>query len=75
MNVTQQVRAFRYHLVKALFDELQWTPGPSDAARRLGREKRWQLPFQWDEDQIDEPDGRPVPRARRYPSSRRKAVA
>lgn len=71
----KQVKAKHYHEIRALFDELQLQPGPSNGARQLGKRHRWQYPLQWDEDEIDEPDGRPVEKSRRYPSGKRKAVA
>lgn len=41
--------------VQALFGRLQMTPGPSDAARELARQQGWHLPFEWDEDALDDP--------------------
>jgi hypothetical protein len=61
-----RIRAYRHHEVAALFARLQLTTGPSDAARAYARARRWPLPFQWDEEFIDEPDGRPAPGSRRY---------
>lgn len=74
IHVTSYIHACRHHEVAALFQELQMQPGPSNAARRYARERGWALPFQWDEDQIDDPHGRPAQKSRRYPN-RRKAVA
>jgi hypothetical protein len=61
-----RIRAYRHHEVDALFARLQLTAGPSDTARAYARARRWPLPFQWDEESIDEPDGRPAPGSRRY---------
>ncbi|MBF6065424.1 hypothetical protein IU500_34390 [Nocardia terpenica] len=62
------ITAEREREIKALFDRLQFTPGPSERARARGRRKGWALPFEWDEDSIDDPRGRPV-RARWTPRS------
>lgn len=43
--------------VKALFDELSLTPGPSDAARRRARYFGSAPPLAWDD--IDDPDAQP----------------
>lgn len=61
-----RIRASRHRQIAALFDTLQFEPGPSEVARKRGRANRWPLPMQWDEDVIDEPDGRPAPNSRRY---------
>ncbi|WP_143859915.1 hypothetical protein [Nocardia cerradoensis] len=69
------VRVWRHDEIKALYERLELTPGPSEAARRMGRERRWPLPFQWDEDALDDPNA-PTPdsRLRREPY-RPRAVA
>lgn len=46
--------------VKALFDRLQMIPGPSQDAREYGREREWALPFEWDEEALDDPQGQPT---------------
>ncbi|WP_227982710.1 helix-turn-helix domain-containing protein [Nocardia spumae] len=56
----QSLPAGRDRDIKALFDRLQLTPGPSDRARAYGRERGWALPFEWDEDALDDPDARAV---------------
>lgn len=56
----QTIAAGRDRAVKALFDRLQMVPGPSERARAYGRERGWPLPFEWDEDSIDDPAARPV---------------
>lgn len=50
---TGRVLADTARRVAVLFDELQFTPGPSSRARNEGRRKGWLLPFEWDEDEID----------------------
>lgn len=62
---SERIYASRHHQVAALFDRLQFEQGPSESARRYGAARKWSLPFQWDEESIDEPDGHPVPGARR----------
>lgn len=59
-EVGQSVTAKRDRAVKELFDRLELTPGPSDRARAQGRRNGWALPFEWDEDALDDPHGRPV---------------
>lgn len=56
----QTITAKRERAIKELFDRLQMTPGPSDRARAYGRRHGWPLPFEWDEDSIDRPDGTPT---------------
>ncbi|WVX89124.1 helix-turn-helix DNA binding domain protein [Gordonia phage Hibiscus] len=41
--------------VARLFSQLQMTPGPCSRSRNRGRENRWPLPLDWDEDHIDDP--------------------
>ncbi len=65
----QSITAKRDREIKAVFDRLQLEPGPSDKAREYGRERGWPLPFEWDEDAIDNPDAQPA-RARWTPASR-----
>lgn len=59
-----QVTAARHRAVVALFDRLQLQPGPSSRAAAYGLKRRWALPFQWDEDTIDEPEAGIVVRRR-----------
>ncbi|GAB2666462.1 hypothetical protein GCM10027088_51520 [Nocardia goodfellowii] len=66
----ETISAARERAVKALFERLQMIPGPSDRARAHGRAHRWPLPFEWDEDSIDDPTAKPV-RARWTPASAR----
>ncbi|MFC9897282.1 hypothetical protein ACFVMC_26635 [Nocardia sp. NPDC127579] len=56
----ESIGAAKERAVKALFDRLQMVPGPSDRARAFGRRNGWPLPFEWDEDSIDDPAARPV---------------
>lgn len=67
------VPARRHQQAVELFNRLQLVPGPSERCRALGRERRWALPMQWDEDDIDNPDARPVPASARR--IRRTAVS
>lgn len=48
----------KHRRVVEVFARLQLEPGPSLRARNLGRQKRWPLPFQWDEADLDVPDAR-----------------
>ncbi|MFG3524884.1 helix-turn-helix domain-containing protein [Nocardia nova] len=59
-QVGQSIMAKRDREVKELFDRLQLVPGPSDQARAHGRRKGWTLPFEWDEQALDDPNGRPI---------------
>ncbi|KIA63039.1 hypothetical protein [Nocardia vulneris] len=61
-----RIRAYRHHEVVALFNRLQFEQGPSDDAAAYGLERMWPLPFEWDEDSIDEP-GTKAAWARRHP--------
>lgn len=47
--------------VETLFTELQITAGPSSRARNEGRRRKWPLPLDWDEDNIDDPAATVVP--------------
>jgi len=75
VNQRGVIRAFMHHAVVALFDRLQFERGPSADAVTYGKSKQWPLPFQWDEDDIDEPKGRPVPQSRRQTRRRPNALA
>ncbi|WP_280254634.1 helix-turn-helix domain-containing protein [Nocardia wallacei] len=55
----QSLPAGRDRDIKALFDRLQMTPGPSEQARSYGRDRGWALPFEWDEDALDDPTAQP----------------
>lgn len=67
----QTITAHRERAIRDLFDRLQMTPGPSDRARAYGRERGWPLPFEWDEDAIDDPAAT-AERARWTPKSSRE---
>ncbi|MEU3011101.1 DNA-binding protein [Nocardia asteroides] len=54
----ERVTVARHRAVAALFGRLQLEPGPSSRARLYARRRHWALPFQWDEEEIDRPDGR-----------------
>jgi hypothetical protein len=60
-----QIRAYRHHEVVALFNRLQFQQGRSAEAAEYARERNWPLPFQWEDDQLDEPDARPAAGSRR----------
>lgn len=45
--------------VDRLFRELQLVPGPSDKARNRAARRGWNVPFSWDENEIDNPLARP----------------
>jgi hypothetical protein len=49
-----RVRAQTARRAEALFNTLQLTPGPSRQAREEGRRRGWLLPFEWDEDELDQ---------------------
>ncbi|WP_280389493.1 hypothetical protein [Nocardia wallacei] len=70
----EHVRAWKHAQIKGLFERLQLVPGPSEYARRVGRRNRWPLPFQWDEDAIDDPSRGPVHLTRREPYMKRSAA-
>jgi DNA-binding CsgD family transcriptional regulator len=59
-SVGRRITAGRDRRVKAMFDRLQMTPGPSQNARNYGRKRGWALPFEWDEESIDDPRGAPT---------------
>ena len=50
---TRYVTAATARKVEALFIELQMIPGPSVRSRNEGTRKGWDLPFDWDEDELD----------------------
>lgn len=41
------------------YEKAQMIPGTSDRARKLGAKYGWALPFQWNDDEIDNPHSRP----------------
>lgn len=45
--------------VRAAYDALAMTPGPSRQARRWALERGWSPPLAWDEGNIDDPTARP----------------
>ncbi|MEU2013059.1 hypothetical protein [Nocardia sp. NPDC019302] len=61
----ERVRLFRHRQIADLFARLQLDPGPSDEARAYAQKQKWPLPFQWDEEEIDELNARPVSGSRR----------
>lgn len=59
------IGAARHRRVAVLFEEQHMVPGPSESARAYAKARGWALPMQWDEDSLDDPQGRPVPGSRR----------
>ncbi|WP_280763310.1 helix-turn-helix domain-containing protein [Prescottella agglutinans] len=57
---TRRVTAGRHRETAALFKELQLIPGTSARARARALRSRWPLPFQWDEETIDDPAARSI---------------
>lgn len=57
---TRRVTAGRYRETATLFKELQLVPGHSVQARARALRRRWPLPFQWDEETIDDPQVRAI---------------
>lgn len=62
---TETVFASTAAVVADLFDRLQLIPGPSEQSRRLAQGKGWALPLAWNEEDIDDPDGRPYGKRKR----------
>ncbi|GBF17408.1 hypothetical protein Br6_04814 [Rhodococcus sp. Br-6] len=58
----RMVTARRHREASALFAQLQLVQGPSSRARTAALQHRWASPFQWEEETIDDPDARPLPR-------------
>lgn len=54
----KRIRAAKARRIVALYDELAWQPGPSDATRKLAARKGWPPPLAWDD--IDNPDESPT---------------
>ncbi|MBY8861121.1 hypothetical protein K7711_31915 [Nocardia sp. CA2R105] len=69
-HLGEEVTAGRHRQIAELFDRLQMTPGASERSRELGKKLGWALPFEWDEDQIDDPAAQPT-RSRWTPTSGR----
>uniref|UniRef100_UPI003F495F2C hypothetical protein n=1 Tax=Nocardia suismassiliense TaxID=2077092 RepID=UPI003F495F2C len=55
----------RHRQIVALFNRLQLQPGPSTRARTYAHKRRWPLPMQWDEEDLDDSAATPVCRPRR----------
>ena len=58
---TRAVTARRHRETAALFTALQLVPGNSVQARERALRRRWPLPFQWEEETIDDPGARSIP--------------
>ncbi|MFF0546910.1 hypothetical protein ACFYTF_29145 [Nocardia thailandica] len=69
----QRVTVARHRAVVELFGRLQLEPGPPERARLYARRRRWPLPFQWDEEDIDRADAG-IAAYRRYSQSKRGAA-
>lgn len=54
----------------AVFRVWQLYPGRSNRSRELGRLRRWALPFEWDEEDIDDPAHKPC----RWSKPRRREI-
>ena len=72
-NGRRNVNADTATRVKALYDRLSMTPGPSWEARERARKRGWVPPLAWDDDAIDDPqavpnvgDSKPVTWAEKY---------
>ena len=65
-----RITARRHRQIAGLFTRLQLIPGPSDRARRYAARRRWPLPLEWDEDEIDDPDASPTSARHTSASSR-----
>lgn len=61
-----QIRADKVRRIKAVFDELCTTPGPSEKSRRYAQRAGWPPPLAWDDDTIDDPKAKPQHDAHRY---------
>lgn len=59
-KVTRTGRA-RAAKVRAVYDRLSMTPGPSRAARDRAHRSGWMPPLAWDDDTIDDPAAQPNP--------------
>ncbi len=57
---TRRVTAGRHRETAALFKDLQLILGDSAQARARALRRRWPLPFQWDEETIDDPQARAI---------------
>jgi hypothetical protein len=45
--------------VRAIYDQLSMTPGPSTITRKRSAAKAWVVPLAWDDDSIDDPHAEP----------------
>ncbi|GAB4590092.1 hypothetical protein [Nocardia sp. IFM 10818] len=55
----RQIPAAVWHGIARAFDALAMTPGPDPALRDTARDLGYATPLAWDEDEIDDPRGRP----------------
>ncbi|QIS13642.1 hypothetical protein [Nocardia arthritidis] len=68
MHGDRSITVRRHRQIAEVFERLQMTPGPSQAARDYAHRRQWALPLQWDEDSIDDPNAH---RHRRRPNANR----
>jgi hypothetical protein len=54
------VQLATHEAIKALYDRMWNTPGPSAVSVRVAALRRWPLPLDLDDDRIDDPDYRPT---------------
>jgi predicted transcriptional regulator len=60
-----QIRADKVRRIRAVFDELSTTPGPSEISRKRAQRAGWPPPLAWDDDTIDDPKAKPQHNIRR----------
>jgi hypothetical protein len=54
-----RARAATVAIIAQMYEELSMTPGPSERAAREARAKGWAPPLLWDDEWLDDPNGRP----------------
>ena len=59
-TVRERLFASTAEKVRAVYDELSMTPGPSNRARLDARRKGWAVPLAWSDEDIDNPLARPM---------------
>lgn len=55
----QAVHVATVERIRAVYDQLSATPGPSELTRRRAAAKGWVPPLAWDDDTIDDPNALP----------------
>ena len=66
----ESITAARHRAVVELFERRQMTPGTSQRSRNLAARMGWARSFEWDEEALDDPNGRPT-RSQWTPTSAR----